>query len=86
MKATLLVGGPEPADSGRINIIRYCFLSSVHFMASHIELSVHAGTTQGTVKSNFGESERVAIKSLLVPLYGRFLKKCYSKFLLLPSS
>lgn len=23
MKATLLVGGPEPADGGRINVIRY---------------------------------------------------------------
>lgn len=23
MKATLLVGGPEPADGGRLNIIRY---------------------------------------------------------------
>lgn len=23
MKATLIVGGPEPADGGRLNIIRY---------------------------------------------------------------
>lgn len=25
MKATLLFGGPEPADGGRLNVIRYVF-------------------------------------------------------------
>jgi len=41
---------------------------------------MHSGTTTGDVKSTFGEAERVAIKQFVVPLFGRFLKKCYSEF------
>ncbi|RDB25587.1 hypothetical protein Hypma_006940 [Hypsizygus marmoreus] len=60
-KATLLAGGPEPADGGRLNII-----------------SVHSGHTTGTVKMNFGRSEREGYKNSVLPLFGRFLRKCYT--------
>ena len=45
--------------------------------------SVHSGTTSGDVKVNFGESERSRYKQLVIPLFGRFLKKCFSMFYVL---
>lgn len=81
MKATLLVGGPEPADGGRLNIIRYVeFFSPLVLASYHPSSSVHSGVTQGAIKSMFGELERAAYKDVVVPLYSRFLKKCYSEF------
>ncbi|PPQ76893.1 hypothetical protein CVT26_000663 [Gymnopilus dilepis] len=41
-------------------------------------ISVHAGLTPGDVKMNFGRSERAAYKDVIVPIFGRFLKKCFS--------
>ncbi|PPQ76861.1 hypothetical protein CVT26_001499 [Gymnopilus dilepis] len=58
---SLIAGGPEPADSGKLNII-----------------SVHAGLTPGDVKMNFGRSERSDYKKYIMPIFGRFLKKCFS--------
>ncbi|KAF9470946.1 hypothetical protein BDN70DRAFT_939309 [Pholiota conissans] len=60
-KATLLVGGPEPADQGRLNM-----------------MSFHAGETIGNVKMNFGRSERRGYKNFVMPIFGSFLKKCYT--------
>ncbi|KAF8190124.1 hypothetical protein BJ912DRAFT_850288 [Pholiota molesta] len=60
-KATLLVGGPEPADQGRLNV-----------------MSFHSGETPGNVKMNFGRSERRAYKEYVMPVFGNFLKKCYT--------
>ncbi|KJA26036.1 hypothetical protein HYPSUDRAFT_133378, partial [Hypholoma sublateritium FD-334 SS-4] len=60
-KVSLMAGGPEPADGGRLNMI-----------------SVHSGTTSGPVKMNFGRSERVPYKDYFVPIFGAFLRKCYS--------
>ncbi|KAF8196481.1 hypothetical protein BJ912DRAFT_846763 [Pholiota molesta] len=62
-KATLLVGGPEPADQGRLNM-----------------MSFHSGETVGNIKMNFGRAERQAYKAFVMPIFGNFLKKCYSKF------
>ncbi|KAF9472824.1 hypothetical protein BDN70DRAFT_775212, partial [Pholiota conissans] len=60
-KVTLLAGGPEPADKGRLNM-----------------MSFHAGETTGNIKINFGRSERLAYKNFVMPIFGNFLKKCYS--------
>ncbi|RDB23228.1 hypothetical protein Hypma_009709 [Hypsizygus marmoreus] len=60
-KVSLLAGGPEPADGGRLNII-----------------SIHSGSISGNVKMNFGRAERESYKNTIVPLFGRFLKKCYT--------
>ncbi|KAF9471459.1 hypothetical protein BDN70DRAFT_819959 [Pholiota conissans] len=60
-KATLLIGGPEPADNGRLNV-----------------MSFHSGETSGSVKMNFGRAERRAYKDYVLPIFGNFLKKCYT--------
>ncbi|KAF8173489.1 hypothetical protein BJ912DRAFT_859330 [Pholiota molesta] len=62
-KATLIVGGPEPAEDGRLNILRQV---------------IHSGTTTGDVKLNFGRAERERYKKYLVPIFGSFLQKCYT--------
>ncbi|KAF9553007.1 hypothetical protein CPC08DRAFT_767853 [Agrocybe pediades] len=41
-------------------------------------LSVHAGTTTGDIKMNFGHAERVRYKEEILPIFGHFLKMCYS--------
>ncbi|KAG6834688.1 hypothetical protein H0H93_008024, partial [Arthromyces matolae] len=61
MKGTFLLGGPEPADGGRLNVI-----------------SIHSGHTSGNVKMNFGVSEREAYQHHILPIFGKFLKKCYT--------
>ncbi|KJA13978.1 hypothetical protein HYPSUDRAFT_209087 [Hypholoma sublateritium FD-334 SS-4] len=46
---------------------------------AHLYLySVHSGVTSGSVKMNFGRSERVAYKETIIPIFARFLRKCYS--------
>ncbi|KAF8954792.1 hypothetical protein BDZ97DRAFT_1675759 [Flammula alnicola] len=60
-KATLIAGGPEPAQDGQLNII-----------------SIHSGTTTGDVKMNFGRAERERYKKSIIPIYGSFLRKCYT--------
>ncbi|PPQ85572.1 hypothetical protein CVT26_010356, partial [Gymnopilus dilepis] len=41
-------------------------------------ISVHTGVTTGDMKMNFGRSERADYKKYIVPIFGRFLKKCFS--------
>ncbi|PPR07319.1 hypothetical protein CVT26_013679 [Gymnopilus dilepis] len=41
-------------------------------------ISVHSGLTLGDVKMNFGRSERSDYKKYIVPIYGKFLKKCFT--------
>ena len=82
MKATMLIGGPEPADGGRLNVIRS--VSTPFFswaFLDEFEYSIHSGMTSGDVKSTFGQSEHTTYKQVVVPLFGKFLKKCYSTFL-----
>ncbi|EDR03724.1 uncharacterized protein LACBIDRAFT_331239 [Laccaria bicolor S238N-H82] len=62
MQATFMVGGPEPADGGRLNII-----------------SMHAGSVKGPVQMNFGQAEREGFQGVVTPLFGRYLRKCYTK-------
>ncbi|PBK66652.1 hypothetical protein ARMSODRAFT_977230 [Armillaria solidipes] len=38
----------------------------------------HAGKTLGTVKQNFVQSERTNYHKYLVPMFGNFLKRCFS--------
>ncbi|KAK7022731.1 SERTA domain-containing protein 3 [Paramarasmius palmivorus] len=59
---TLLCGGPEPRDGGRLNIV-----------------AVHSGVTRGPVPMNFGAYAREAYKKGIVPLFGRFLTKVYTR-------
>ncbi|KAF9536463.1 hypothetical protein CPC08DRAFT_731593, partial [Agrocybe pediades] len=60
-KATLIVGGPEPAHNGQLNIV-----------------SIHSGKTMGDIPMTFGRSERQEFKQNVVPVFGKFLKKCYT--------
>lgn len=81
MKVSLIVGGPEPADGGRLNIIRFIdFLYDALSHSPFLICSVHSGSIQGPVKSMFGQSERVGYKQDIVSLFSSFLKKCYSKW------
>ncbi|KAJ3506986.1 hypothetical protein NLJ89_g6560 [Agrocybe chaxingu] len=41
-------------------------------------LSVHSGTTSGEVKMNFGRCEHMRYKKQFIPMYGDFLRKCYT--------
>ncbi|PPR07590.1 hypothetical protein CVT26_002260 [Gymnopilus dilepis] len=41
-------------------------------------ISVHSGLTPGEVKMNFGRAERADYKKYFVPVFRRFLKKCFS--------
>ncbi|KAL0567546.1 hypothetical protein V5O48_014451 [Marasmius crinis-equi] len=62
MSCTLIVGGPEPADNGRLNA-----------MAIHA-----GATTTGNVNMNWGQSELATWKKVIFPSMGVWLKKCYS--------
>ncbi|KAH9476587.1 hypothetical protein JR316_0010499 [Psilocybe cubensis] len=42
-------------------------------------ISLHSGLTSGDVKMNFGQAERVGYKKHIIPIFGSFLHKCYSK-------
>ncbi|KAF8057807.1 hypothetical protein FPV67DRAFT_1455898 [Lyophyllum atratum] len=41
-------------------------------------ISVHAGHCPGNIRMNFGVSEREAYKKQVLPVFGQFLKKCYT--------
>ena len=43
--------------------------------------SIHLGNTKGDMPMNFGAAERARYKETIVPVFGDFLKKCYSKCL-----
>ena len=47
-----------------------------------ISRSIHSGVTSGSIKMDFGRSERIVYKDVIVPAFGRFLHKCYSTSLL----
>ncbi|KAK7024194.1 SERTA domain-containing protein 3 [Paramarasmius palmivorus] len=61
MHCTLLVGGPEPADMGRLNLV-----------------SFHSGETLSIPALNFGEACQEGYRKLLIPLYGSYLRKCFT--------
>ncbi|KAL0572994.1 SERTA domain-containing protein 3 [Marasmius crinis-equi] len=61
LSCTLIAGGPEPADAGRLNA-----------MAIHA-----GATTTGNVKMNWGRSEMTVWKKVIFPSLGVWLKKCY---------
>ncbi|KJA13066.1 hypothetical protein HYPSUDRAFT_209854 [Hypholoma sublateritium FD-334 SS-4] len=41
-------------------------------------ISVHSGTTCGQVKMTFGRAERKPIRDNVLPIFGSFLKKCWT--------
>lgn len=41
--------------------------------------SIHSGLTAGSVKMDFGRLQKSTYKNHIVPAFGSFLKKCYSK-------
>ncbi|KAK7435282.1 SERTA domain-containing protein 3 [Stygiomarasmius scandens] len=53
-----IMGGPEPADKGRINIV-----------------SIHLGPKN----RNFGTVMRSGVKKQILPLFGEYLKLCFTK-------
>lgn len=59
---------------------------SSYFLISLIltSLSIHSGKTIGDIPLDFGTLEREQYKKIFVPMYGRFLKKCYCKLIFLP--
>ncbi|KAK7018820.1 SERTA domain-containing protein 3 [Paramarasmius palmivorus] len=61
MHCTLVVGGPEPADMGRLNVV-----------------SFHSGETLSNPAMNFGEACQEGYRNLLIPLYGSYLRKCFT--------
>ncbi|KAH9474964.1 hypothetical protein JR316_0012063 [Psilocybe cubensis] len=42
-------------------------------------ISVHSGVTSGDIKMNFGRAEQAKYKNIFIPIFGDFLRKCYSK-------
>ncbi|SJL08344.1 uncharacterized protein ARMOST_11707 [Armillaria ostoyae] len=56
-----IVGGPQPADRGRLHISFF-----------------HASRTLRMVKQNFVQAERVNYWTYLVPMFGNFLKRCFT--------
>jgi len=78
-KATLAIGGPEPGHDGRLNIVTYVSVIQMLLQCSKADIfSVNSGETTGEVKLNFGRSERAHYKEHFLPMFGTFLKKCYS--------
>jgi len=57
-----------------------CFNSTCVILNLPIIRSVHSGVTTGDVKMNFGRAKHLRYKKYIVPIYGSFLQKCYSKF------
>lgn len=86
-KFSLVAGGPEPAEGGRLSMLGYAYVHC-HYVsvAKSIFPSVHSGTTRGAVKMDFGRSERGAFRDLIAPTFARFLRKCYSRFKSFPFS
>ena len=74
----MIAGGPELAHEGRLNVIRYV-LNAIFFINANPLFSLHSRTTSGDIKLNFGRAERIRYKKTIVPIYGTFLQKCYSK-------
>ncbi|PBK58704.1 hypothetical protein ARMSODRAFT_1028034 [Armillaria solidipes] len=62
-KVFMLWGGPEPGDSGHLNLMSLC-----------------AGKTSGPGGQNFVNSEKALYDKVLVPMYGRFLRKCFREY------
>ncbi|KAK7017006.1 SERTA domain-containing protein 3 [Paramarasmius palmivorus] len=61
MHCTMLVGGPEPADMGRLNLV-----------------SFHSGATLSSPALNFGAACQEGYRNLIIPLYGSYLRKCFT--------
>ncbi|KAK7464178.1 SERTA domain-containing protein 3 [Stygiomarasmius scandens] len=60
-EASLILGGPEPGDAGRLNVI-----------------SVH-GNSQRANKLSWESAMRQKYKDTVLPLFGDFLKMCFTK-------
>ncbi|KAF9471528.1 hypothetical protein BDN70DRAFT_776825, partial [Pholiota conissans] len=41
-------------------------------------ISIHSGTTSGDIKMNFGRAERERYKRYIIPIFGSFLRMCYT--------
>ncbi len=79
-KVFMLWGGPEPADGGHLNLVRY--FSFLFRLFSYAEgcYSLCAGKTLGPGGQNFVNSEKALYNRLLVPMYGCFLRKCFREY------
>ncbi|KAF9037287.1 hypothetical protein BJ165DRAFT_1532666 [Panaeolus papilionaceus] len=64
-KGMLVLGGPSPAEGGRLNMI---WSSS----------SLHLGTTSGAEPMTFGWFEHTRFRSQFVPMFTNFLRNCWS--------
>ena len=87
-KASLIAGGPEPSHGGRLNVVRFVkfFLLLFFFAYDYDYYSIHSGVTSGDVNMNFGRAEQARYKKYIIPVFGDFLRKCYSKSILLFSN
>jgi hypothetical protein len=45
--------------------------------------SMHAGWIPGSVRMNFGQAFRKEYREVMIPLFGQYLKRCYSTFVLI---
>jgi hypothetical protein len=60
--------------------------SFLHLFAIINYYSIHSGVTSGDVQMNFGRAEQARYKKYIFPIFGDFLRKCYSKSILFFSS
>ncbi|KAL0565385.1 SERTA domain-containing protein 3 [Marasmius crinis-equi] len=78
--ATVILGGPEPRDGGRLNMIAYVFGSFCYrYLLIDVLSSIHGGTpAKGPIQIDWGRSEINVWKEHVFPSMGRHLRKVYS--------
>lgn len=80
MNIALYAGGPEPANGGRLSIIRYVSISSIFQGLICVTSSLYASTNNSEDPLNFGQAERADIVKHIFPIFSRFLRNSFSKF------
>lgn len=76
-----MAGGPEPADGG------WLLLDGIHgadwicFTGRLNVINLHGGASADCVGLSFGTAMRIPYKHAVLPVFGQFLKLCYSKYL-----
>jgi len=62
----MFFGGPEPAQGGRLQLIRYVtrFLLILQYTLTQF-FSIHSGKTTGNIKMDFGKFERARYKKYI---------------------
>ncbi|KAK0432580.1 hypothetical protein EV421DRAFT_1910838 [Armillaria borealis] len=75
---SVYVAGPQPADSGRPHIASYVSCELWERRLLILQKSFHGRKTLGSMKQTFIEAERANFKRFILPIYGTFIKKCFT--------